>query len=293
MIKLAVSGVTRRVNCDCGSVLEKAVICFAASLAIALIVATTAAAQSDSSLFDMSQLAPPPKSVGIAYETNPPPLESLTGILGTRPSRDGLDLFVSSFARVVFEPENSQRYPWIVKWKRGVRINLIGDVETRHHELLEQVVGDLTNITGLPMRIIDRPERLFGAPILIHVRGDLDTFRDGACGLAKPIVYTDGGLLNQQMVVSTAVRGDSLVGCFYEDISQALGLYGDNALAEESMYRSQAENKLWQKPTWHDVIMLRTLYDRRIKPGMHEDQAMPLVRVIIAELLEELNASVE
>ena len=48
-----------------------------------------------------------------------------------------------------------------------------------------------------------------------------------------------------------------------------------------------------RSPTWHDVIMLRTLYDRRIKPGMHEDQAMPIVRVIIAELLEELNAPVE
>ena len=48
-----------------------------------------------------------------------------------------------------------------------------------------------------------------------------------------------------------------------------------------------------RSPTWHDVIMLRTLYDRRIKPGMHEDQALPIVRVIIAELLEELNAPVE
>lgn len=83
------------------------------------------------------------------------------------------------------------------------------------------------------------------------------------------------------------------MGVFYEDISQALGLYGDNALVKESMYRSQAENHLWPKRTWHDVIMLRTLYDRRIFPGMHEDQAMPIVRVIIAELLDELNAAVE
>ena len=59
------------------------------------------------------------------------------------------------------------------------------------------------------------------------------------------------------------------------------------------MYRSEAENANWRSLTWHNVIMLRTLYDRRIKPGMPEDQAMPIVRVIIAELLAELNAVAE
>ncbi len=84
-----------------------------------------------------------------------------------------------------------------------------------------------------------------------------------------------------------------MLECFYEDISQALGASNDLALTEASMYRSEVENGQWPSPTWHDVIMLRTLYDRRIKPGMHEDQAMPIVREIIRELLEELSASAE
>ena len=86
---------------------------------------------------------------------------------------------------------------------------------------------------------------------------------------------------------------DYLWACFHEDVSQAMGLFGDLAESEESMFRSEAENDKWPTFTWHDVIMLRTLYDQRIKPGMPEDQAMPIVRVIIAELLAELNAPAE
>jgi hypothetical protein len=96
----------------------------------------------------------------------------------------------------------------------------------------------------------------------------------------------NGSLRLISMPVSPLVKGDLLLECFYEYISQSLGLWRDLALTPESMYRSHDENKLWPRPTWHDVIMLRTLYDPRIKPGMPEDQAMPIVCVIIAELLE-------
>jgi hypothetical protein len=113
------------------------------------------------------------------------------------------------------------------------------------------------------------------------------------CAGLVPFMKFDGGLLIQEIVLSTGFQGDVLTECFYEDVSQALGMGGDNALTEESMYRSEMENGQWPKPTWHDVIMLRTLYDQRIRPGMHESQAMPMVRVIIGKLLEELNAVAE
>lgn len=93
--------------------------------------------------------------------------------------------------------------------------------------------------------------------------------------------------------MSSVLANEDLRECFYEEISHSLGFYGYGALTEESMYRSDVENGLWTSPTWHDVIIMRTLYDRRIRPGKHEKNVMPLVRVIIAELLEELNASAE
>ena len=241
----------------------------------------------------------PPDSIGTAYDTNPPPLASLAslaslkGVLGSKPSQADLDLYVRSFARIAFEPEGDEKYPWILKWTKQVQVRVGGEVKNEHNNLLEQVVEDLSLITGLPFGVNNPPHEITGlAPGIYILINDHRNYKR-VCGLALTVMRTDGSLDLQPMIVSTNIGGDSFIGCFYEDISQALGLYGDNALAKESMYRSAAENKLWRRPTWHDVIMLRTLYDRRIKAGMPEDQAMPIVRVIIAELLEELNAVAE
>ena len=60
----------------------------------------------------------PPDSIGTAYDTNPPPLASLKSILGSKPSQADLDLYVRSFARIAFEPEGDEKYPWILKWTK-------------------------------------------------------------------------------------------------------------------------------------------------------------------------------
>ena len=244
----------------------------------------------------LHQLAPPPKTIGTAYKTDPPPLASLDHILGSKPGLDDLPLYVRSFEQVAFWPENHLRYPWITKWNRTILIRLKGNIETHHRDLLQQVVDDLSRITGMPFDVIEQSDQLsdIALDIIIHMhdRDPID-HNDWFCGLAPPIVNVDGVLVLREMGFSANTRGDGLIECFYEDISQSLGMSGDNALTEESLYRSEAENGQWLRPTWHDVIMLRTLYDRRIKPGMHEDQAMPIVRKVIEELLEELNAGAE
>lgn len=250
-------------------------------LAIASLVAKAA----DESTEGPRQI-PPPQRVGEAYQAYPPPLASLKNILGPKPSLNDLDLYVSSFAQIVFEtekPRQNPRYPWIMKWAEHLDIFFEGDVELRHKKLLERVSGDLFDITGLPIS----PAR-FNGNLRITITDDFGELP--YCYLLVPHIHDDGSLYVYDMVVSPLLRGDQLLECFYEDISQALGAGNDLALTEVSMYRSETENGQWPSPTWHDVIMLRTLYDRRIKPGMHEDQAMPLVREIIAELLQELNA---
>ena len=249
-------------------------------------------------LGDHRTIAKPPLRVGEIYPTDPPPLASLEGVLGTKPVPADLDLYVRSFARVAFEPEDYDRYPWIVRFKQRVFIGLKEKVETRHHQLLQRVVEDRSLITGLKFHVI-QPSHDFSdtsLDIIVYVSDHYvagDERTRTYCAMWSLRLDVDGVLLHQQIVLSTAMQGDALTECFYEDISQALGIYGDNALSEERMYRDQVENGQWPSPTWHDVIMLRTLYGRRIRPGMHEDQAMPLVRVIIAELLEELNAVAE
>jgi len=72
------------------------------------------------------------------------------------------------------------------------------------------------------------------------------------------------------------------LSCFHEELSQALGLANDSPHARPSIFNDDEEFALL---TTQDELMLRMLYDRRLKVGMTLAQADPIVRVIAAELM--------
>ncbi len=69
--------------------------------------------------------------------------------------------------------------------------------------------------------------------------------------------------------------------CFHEEIAQALGLPSDSPAARPSIFNDDEEFALL---TRHDEALLRILYDRRLRPGMTEAQARPILKTIAAEL---------
>lgn len=123
----------------------------ARSTVLGLLVAGLVGLIADPALGNHKLIAERPWSVGAVYPTDPPPLASLKGVLGEKPSPDNLDLYVRSFARVIFEPRNHRRYPWILKWSKPVKVGLKRNPKNRHVVLLPRVVEDLERITGLPM----------------------------------------------------------------------------------------------------------------------------------------------
>ncbi len=72
--------------------------------------------------------------------------------------------------------------------------------------------------------------------------------------------------------------------CLQEELVQALGLGNDHAEVRPSMFNDDEEFALM---TEHDEYLLRILYDPRLKSGMTAEQAMPIVREIIADLRPE------
>ncbi|MEM7190077.1 MAG: DUF2927 domain-containing protein [Pseudomonadota bacterium] len=69
--------------------------------------------------------------------------------------------------------------------------------------------------------------------------------------------------------------------CFHEEIAQSLGLFNDDLTVRPSIFNDDDEFALL---TTHDELLLRILYDPRLKPGMTPEEAMPTVRRIIEEL---------
>jgi len=72
------------------------------------------------------------------------------------------------------------------------------------------------------------------------------------------------------------------LSCIHEEIAQGLGLPNDSPRARPSIFNDDDEFALL---TTHDELLLKMLYDPRLKPGMSADQARPVVRIIAYELM--------
>ncbi|WP_234463979.1 DUF2927 domain-containing protein [Paracoccus caeni] len=72
--------------------------------------------------------------------------------------------------------------------------------------------------------------------------------------------------------------------CFHEELAQGMGLANDSPEARPSIFNDDEEFGLL---TRHDELLLKILYDRRLRPGMTEAEAAPIVRQIAGELLGE------
>jgi hypothetical protein len=70
--------------------------------------------------------------------------------------------------------------------------------------------------------------------------------------------------------------------CFHEELAQGLGLANDSPQARPSIFNDDEEFSLL---TRQDELMLRILYDPRLRPGMSEDEARPIIETIANELL--------
>ncbi|WGW05802.1 DUF2927 domain-containing protein [Tropicibacter oceani] len=69
--------------------------------------------------------------------------------------------------------------------------------------------------------------------------------------------------------------------CIHEEVAQGLGLGNDDPRARPSIFNDDDEFALL---TVHDEMLLKILYDPRLRPGMSADEARPIVVERAAEL---------
>ncbi|WP_417525667.1 DUF2927 domain-containing protein [Marinovum sp.] len=70
--------------------------------------------------------------------------------------------------------------------------------------------------------------------------------------------------------------------CVHEELAQGLGLANDSPRARPSIFNDDDEFALL---TGHDELLLKMLYDRRLRAGMSWDEAAPIVETIADDLL--------
>lgn len=106
--------------------------------------------------------------------------------------------------------------------------------------------------------------------------------RDTYC-LAFASDPQDDGTYERAIVIIRAEHPDLLrLSCVHEELAQAMGLANDSPRARPSIFNDDEEFGLL---TTHDELLLRMLYDRRLRPGMTEAEARPIVETIATELI--------
>ncbi len=233
--------------------------------------------------------------IGLALPSPGLPLAAVRGIIGDVPRDDAvtLDLIHKNFGRVVFQTEYGGPVGWVRKWNTHPVIRYQKDFDPAAIAALRETVGTLAAVTGLRLKLRPVAPDYFDRRGEHFIRDNITLLRptDGNIGNAcygEAKFARDGSVVVGAVYISPGFDFVPVRECVMEEFAQLLGPMNDTALIHQSLFNDQT-NGIVSWLTWYDAILLRTLYDERLQPGMPKDEAMPIARRIIRSLLAELN----
>jgi hypothetical protein len=221
-----------------------------------------------------------------------------------------------NFARIAFFDEFvaqggalvAQESPSVLKrWDRPVRVRLVfgATVPEGQRDRDRATVGDylarLARITGhsvgltegranFTVMVLNIDERETAEPLL---RAAVPRIAAGAVHAVtrmppetdcQMFAFTAGGGAVYTDAIAV-IRGEqpelARLACLHEEIAQGLGLPNDSPAARPSIFNDDEE---FATLTRQDELMLKMLYDPRLRPGMTLAEAQPIISAMAAEL---------
>ena len=197
------------------------------------------------------------------------------------------------------------------RWEQPVRLGLtfgggVPDaVRQRDRIAIAQYAERLARVTGHPVELTDADKANFHVLVLGEderraagplIRSLVPRVSAGSVAAATnlptdiyclALAFSEPGAYTytSALAVVRAEHPDlTRLSCYHEEIAQGLGLANDSPTARPSIFNDDEEFALL---TAHDELLLRMLYDPRLRPGMTPAEAAPTVRLIAGELLGE------
>jgi hypothetical protein len=196
------------------------------------------------------------------------------------------------------------------RWDRPVRVAVmtspaVADEETaRDRANVAAFTSRLARLTGLDMRISPDAEPNFlilfmdSAEQAVFAREVLERYPNFAPAVANAIgettadtfctayAFSDGVDKARYSAVMILIRAEhpplTRLSCVQEEMAQAMGLPNDSPEARPSLFNDSLEFALL---TEHDEILLRMLYDPRLRPGMTIEEAHPLLHDVARDAI--------
>lgn len=209
------------------------------------------------------------------------------------------DYLVNSFVEIALHGEYSRNPSPVRKWTTPVKYHMVDRTADRdlHARLIATHFNHLAAITGLaigPAKTREDANFLLVLASETTLKQDLLTyfgwssesrreafFREAVC-LASFSTNTHGAIFHAAAIIPVdRARGrGALVSCIVEELTQVMGLPNDSVGVFPSIFNDLSTDAYL---SGLDYLLLKMLYDFRIKPGMDEKTARPILRTIAAE----------
>ena len=236
---------------------------------------------------------------------------------GAAAMHPSVDEMVKQFGAVVFKSEfkGVKALTGIKKWSEPLRvvIKTYGDsfvenadgtktrqlkqrrVKRLHFDYIQKHLNALTSLTGIKTEDVKKtqnsanfvinfvPQIHMTNPSLAQVDKKL-LRRLGGLGGCYFLMWSDerSGLIKKAVIVVNSDRLMTRINhCLLEEMTQSLGLPNDTNMPWPSIFSNSGRITSLSRS---DKILIKALYDPRMRPAMGVDDAMILARKIIGEL---------
>lgn len=227
-------------------------------------------------------------------------------LAGTRAeAQPNLDDVARQFEAVAFGNEHGPSSGVVQKWNGDLRLALFATPGWDVHPYLKAIGGHIEAIetlTGIRVRPADS---VAGATLrfgfypradFVKMPGKKDDpeFRrwveTSAC-IALAVGDGDGQnrgkIKSGAIAIGTDIPEAQRQHCILEELIQVLGLANDACYYRPSLF---CEDDHISAMTEADEMLVRALYDRRIRPGMPRAEALPIIRTVLSELMARQKA---
>lgn len=206
--------------------------------------------------------------------------------------RVNLKSLIEQFNSVVFVHEHGKtgrEAKPLVKWMGPIIYSPSGRLKKSQAKHLFGVIKQIKALTKLDMRLPKKGEK----PRLIiyyKPRAELEKkFKKGINCLGKLGVSKDFEIIRGRAYIPSD-RPDKTAHCAVEETVQLFGLTNDSTLMKNSIFYEKSKRT---SLSITDQILLKALYDKRLRPGMNKEEAQPILRVVMRDILRKASKKKE
>ena len=189
--------------------------------------------------------------------------------------------------------DEDKRERGVMRWAGPVEISLRGPGSLPHVAFVQELAAELAGLTGLPISVSTDQRRIGAIDVYVasvasywpsFLRAANPAERVFTCAAAPSVA---GGVIRRSTVRinAGALPPETVRACLVEEIVQSMGLFGEVAEPRGTILNDTVG---YQGLGVVDRLLLRTLYDPRLTPGMSGAAARPVVDAILGEQLGHL-----